>query len=230
MVGATHQRHHRHVCLGVLPLLDQGQRPEVWRCPVEDDGEQVQRREVQGAGHAGPAHQRGERAGGAADHDVLRAPALEADGVDEDIEEQTGQGQPGGERVDEGPEQREGHAAQGQSEQQRRAGRDATRGDWPGPGAGHDLVNVPVEPHVDGVGAAGHQVAAQHDPADQPEGGHPRRGDEHRRDGGHQEQRDDPRLGQGDQVGEQRGRRGTSGLALWRCGRGGQCGSLRRRH
>ena len=85
---APHHRHHRHPGPGVVRLLDERQGPEVRRGPVEDDGEQVDGREIDAAGHRGPAHQRRERARRPADDDVLRTRALEPDGIDEDVEQQ----------------------------------------------------------------------------------------------------------------------------------------------
>ena len=173
------------------------------RRPVEDDGEEVDGGQVQSAGHRGPAHQRWKRARRAADHDVLRARALEPDGVDEDVEQEPAEREPGAERIDLVPEDRERQRGRApcRTPARRRAlirpagiGRSLVR-DHPG-------VDVPVEPHVDRVGPARHQVAADHHPEHQDRRREPRRGDEHRRDGGHQQQRDDPGLGEGDEVGE----------------------------
>ena len=58
------------------------------------------------AGHGRPAHQHGEAARGAADHDVGRGPPLQPDRVDEDVEQDGGVGQiVRGQPVDQGAEQ-----------------------------------------------------------------------------------------------------------------------------
>ena len=108
---APDHRHHRDAGPGVVGLLDEGERPEVGRRPVEDDGEQVDRGQVEPAGHRRPAHQRRKGAGRAADHDVLRARPLEPDGVDEHVEQEPAQGEPRAERVDPIPEDGEGRRA-----------------------------------------------------------------------------------------------------------------------
>ena len=65
-------REHRHPDLFVLALHQQRQRPEVGRGPEEHDEEQQQRGAAHRPGHGGPRDQRGDGAGGAPDHDVLR--------------------------------------------------------------------------------------------------------------------------------------------------------------
>ena len=57
------------------------------RRPQEDDGEQQERQRGDVAGRRDPADQRREGAGGAADDDVLRGPALQPDRVDQDVEQ-----------------------------------------------------------------------------------------------------------------------------------------------
>ena len=56
------------------------------RRPEKDDREQRDRAPADIAGDRGPADQRRQRAGRAADHDVLRRPALQPDRIDEDVE------------------------------------------------------------------------------------------------------------------------------------------------
>ena len=85
------------------------------------------------------------------------------------------------------------------------AGCDPPGGNRAQPGPAHPGVDVPVEPHVDGVGPARHQVAADHHPEHQRRRGQARRRDEHRGDRRHQQERDDPGLGERHQVGQQAG-------------------------
>ena len=150
--------------LGVLALLDEGQRPEVRRGPVEDDGEEVDGREVEPPGHRGPAHQRRERARRPADDDVLRRVPLEQHGVDEHVEQQPAQREPGAQRIDLVPEDGERDGAQRHAEEEPLRRRDPAGRDRAESRARHPVIDIPVEPHVDRVGAAGHQVAADHHP------------------------------------------------------------------
>ena len=72
-------------------------------------------------------------------------------------------------------------------------------------GALHQRVDVAVDVHVDGVGAAGGQRAAdQRDQRSAPSDGQPPLGEHHRRHGRDQQQLDDPRLGQRDVGAEHR--------------------------
>ncbi len=82
-------------------------------------------------------------------------------------------------------------------------------GDRPGDqravaGPVHELVDVPVDEHVDGVGAAGGQGPAEQGGDHQPEPGEAPLGHDHGGQGGDQEELDDPRLGQR-HVGADRG-------------------------
>ena len=197
-----HHRHHRHAGLGVLTLLDEGERPEMRRRPVEDDRKQVDGGQVEPAGHGGPAHQRRKRTGSAADDDVLRRVPLEQHGVDQHVEQQPAQREPGAQRVHLLPEDPERDGAEGHAEEQSLGRRDPPGGNRPQARARHAVIDVPVEPHVDGVRAAGHEIAADDHPEHQHRGGKPAVGHEHRRHRGHQQQRNDARLGQGDEVGE----------------------------
>ena len=73
-------------------------------------------------------------------------------------------------------------------------------------GALHHRVDVPVDVHVDGVGAAGGQRAPGQRPEHEPARGQAPLGDDHRRHRRDQEQLDDPGLGEG-HVGLQRASR-----------------------
>ena len=199
------------------------------RGPEEDDGEQHDRGPGQAAGDRGPPDEHRGRPGGPADDDVLGGGPLEPERVDEDVEEAGRHGEHGGEQVDRPPEQGEGDHLQPDGEGQRRP-----RGDHPGDqgtvlGPLHEPVDVAVDDHVDGVGPAGGQGAAQHGPEHEPArgeapgrhhlGGH----------GGDEQQLDDAGLGEGE-VGGRRwsgwpaplgtGQRGRTSVAL---------GSARRR-
>ena len=97
-------RQHRHAGLGVIGLHEQRQRPEVRRRPQEDDGEQQPRQQRRVARHRRPADDDRKGAGRAADDDVLRRPALQPDGIDDDVE-QDRDGEPEGRH----PVDREAH-------------------------------------------------------------------------------------------------------------------------
>ena len=92
----------------VVALVQQRERPEVRRRPVEDDQEEQDRRQSRCRPVAGrPADERRKRARGAADHDVLRRPALEPARVDEDVEVVADEREHRGEHVRRVREQRE---------------------------------------------------------------------------------------------------------------------------
>ena len=65
--------------------LDERESPEVRRCPEEDDGEQVDGREVDMAGYRRSAHEGRKGAGCHANDDVPRARAFEPDGIDQHV-------------------------------------------------------------------------------------------------------------------------------------------------
>ena len=155
-----------------------------------------------------PTHQHRHRAGGAADHDVLRARALQPQGVDADVEGRRRERQHRRQQVGAGPQHGEGDDLERHREHERIARRDHAGDQRTVAGADHQAVDVAVDVHVDGVGAAGGERAA-----DQRDDHQPRRrpaalGQHHRRHRRDQQQLDDPRLGEGD-VGPDRGRRGA---------------------
>ncbi|MNF58601.1 hypothetical protein D3C84_401660 [compost metagenome] len=158
---AVGHRQHRNVSLGVFLFAVDGQRPEVRWGPGEDDQHQQQPLGIQLAGHRGPAEQRRRRAGQAADDDVLRRGALEKAGVQGSVTEQRGQGQPGGQRVGEGQQQRLTGQRQDQGEGQRRARRDAPGHQRAQAGARHDRVDAAVHHVVDRRRRAGAQADAE---------------------------------------------------------------------
>ena len=96
---AVGDRQHGNVGLGVFLFAVDGQRPEVWRCPRENDQHQQQRFGTDMAGYCNPAKQRRRSTREAANHDVLWRGALEKAGVKHRIPEQGSQRQPGGQLI-----------------------------------------------------------------------------------------------------------------------------------
>ena len=218
-----HRQHRDPGSLVVLPDPER-QRPEMGRRPVEDDREQDERREGHRAGDRGPTDDRRQRAGRAADDDVLRGRPLEHDRVDDDVEGDRQQGQEGGHEVDEPGHHDERDRAEDDPEDDRPLGLDLVGRQRPAAGPDHELVDVAVEVAVDRVRAASGQRAADERPQDEPapladpEARHVAGGEDHRRDGRDEEELDDPRLGQRDvgpqRVARGRGRAGRSTLAV----------------
>ena len=167
------------------------------RGPDEDDGEEHDRRPAQAVGDRRPADEDGNGAGRPADHDVLRRDALQPQRVDEDVEGGGRHGQHGRQQVDEGPQLGEGHHLEGEGEHQGRRRRHGPGDEGPVPGPPHQLVDVPVDHHVDGVGPAGGQGPAGQGGHHQAHRRHPPAGHEHGRQRGHEQQLDDPGLGEG---------------------------------
>ncbi|MNH13062.1 hypothetical protein D3C79_726220 [compost metagenome] len=196
VVLAVGHRQHRNIRLGVLFLAVNGQGPEVWRGPGENDQHQQQRLGADMTTDRHPAQQRRRRAGQAANHDVLRRGPLEKAGIDHRITEQRGQGQPGGEGV--GKDQQQGHAQQRQQQGkgQSRGRRYPAFGQGTLVGAGHQRIDAPVHHVVDHCGAAG--TTGDTEVAEQQDGpGHARAsGEKHTDQGRDQHQHHDLGLGQ----------------------------------
>src|SRR5665647_3727576 len=87
--------------------------------------------------------------GGAADHDVLRGPALQHHGVDHDVEEDREREQRPGDPVDEDAERHHREERQRHAERQRFRAGDAAARDRPVGGARHQGVDVALERHVE---------------------------------------------------------------------------------
>src|SRR6185437_5809592 len=83
----------------VIALLEQCQRPEMWRRPVEYDEEQRPRREIQPARYRRVTHQWRNCTRRAANHDVLRRPPLEPVRVEKYVAIKTEQRERSGEHV-----------------------------------------------------------------------------------------------------------------------------------
>ena len=154
-------------------------------------------------GRGRPADERRDRAGGAADDDVLRRRALQPAGVDEDVEEVADERERRRQDVDAGGEDRERERRQREAELERVRRRDPVRGHGPRPRAlPHQPVDVAVEHMVEGARAAARQREADHRrDGDLPRRQAARAGDE-AAEAGQQEQRHDPRLRQRDVVAE----------------------------
>src|SRR6476620_4272872 len=76
---------HGKSSTGIVVDTNKRQCPEMRWCPEEDNEEQKTRFNRQTAGRCSPADDGRQRAGGAADHDVLRSPSLEPCRVDNDV-------------------------------------------------------------------------------------------------------------------------------------------------
>ena len=150
--------------------------------------------------HRRPAHQRRNRAGGAADHDVLRGQPLRPHRVDHHVEEAAAERQqrrPAGSRT---PRARQTASADSTTPNAvRPARRDPAGRDRPRRRARpHQPVDVAVEHVVQRAGAAAGQRAADDQRRQrQPAAGRRRaRRRSSRSTGGQHQQRHDPRLGQ----------------------------------
>ena len=146
---------HRHADALVVAAAVERQRPEVRRRPHEDDEEEQDAFERDAARDGGPADHGREGAGGTADDDVLRRPALQPHGVDEDVEGDRQGEQRAGHPVDQHAERE--HRADGEhgAEGQCLLGRDPAARDGARRRALHVGVDVGVVPHVERAGRAG---------------------------------------------------------------------------
>src|SRR5690348_7635487 len=114
--------------LFVVFLNEQGECPEVGRCPVEDNGEEPDCGQAQVACDGGPTDQYRNCSCGPTDNDVLGRGTFESERVDEDVEENGGTGQHRAKQVDEGGEDDECANTQDDAEDQCLPRLDATGG------------------------------------------------------------------------------------------------------
>ena len=131
------------------------------RGPEEDDEEQQQRLDRQRTGRRRPGHHRRQRAGGAADHDVLRGPALQPHGVDHRIEEDGEGEQRARHPVDQDAERHHREEGERDAEGERLSLRDASARDRPVGGARHQRVDIALIGHVERAGGPGADRDAQ---------------------------------------------------------------------
>jgi flagellar assembly factor FliW len=165
-LGAAHGRQHRHAGARVVFVEQQSERPEVGRRPEEDDREERDRGRGDRAVDGRPGDEWGHGAGGSADHDVLRRPALQPDRVDEDVAGEAGECPDCGEPVH--LESEQGHAGRRQHQAQAERGdrRHAAAGHRPRARALHERIDVAVVPVVDRARSARHERHAEHRPGD----------------------------------------------------------------
>ncbi len=174
--------------------IAQSERPEVRRRPQEDDAEEHERRPVQTACDSRPASHGRYRAGRAADHDVLRAAALQPHRVDEHVEEQRPRRKQRRGHVHADRQYREAGDPEEHAEQQRVGGLDHACGDRPVLRTIHDAVDVAIDVAVDRVRAAGRERAAEERQQDQPSRGPALLREDHGGYRRHQQEHDDARL------------------------------------
>ena len=141
---------HRHVGVAVVLAVAHRQRPVVRRGPEEDHHEQHDGGPLDGVGDGGPGDQDRETPGGAAPDDVLGRAPLEDHGVDDHVEDDGAEPQPGGERVGPEPEDGDRRRAQQPGEDERFARGDLAGDQRPVLGAVHEFVDVAVDVTVEG--------------------------------------------------------------------------------
>ncbi len=195
LVGGD-DREHRHAHARVVLLDLHGQRPVVRRRPEEHHPEEDDRRPGHRVGHGRPADEHREAAGDAAPDDVLRGAALEDHRVDDHVEEERAEGEPGRQPVDGEAEEQGGDDGQGDAEDEAFHRADHAGHQGPLRGAVHQRVDVAVDVHVQRVRAAGREVTADTGQQHQPQIRNTLFGEEHHRNRGDQQKLDDPRLGQ----------------------------------
>ena len=184
----------------VLTFDEEGEGPEVYGRPEEDEGEEQGGHPVEAIGDGSPTQEGHDGSGGAADDDVLPGGAFEPGGVDEHVVEQAEPGQEGGQQVGCEPEDEEGAEAEKESENDGVAHADDAGHEGAFGGAAHLAVYVAVEHHVEDAGAAGGHVAADKDAEEGQPVGQAAGGDEHGADRGEEEEGDDFGLGEGQVV------------------------------
>ena len=131
------------------------------RGPEEDDEEKEDRLHRQRTGRGSPSHHRRQCAGSAADHDVLRGPALQPHRVDHGIEEDREREQRARHPVDEDAERHHREERQRQAECGGLARGDAAARNRPVGGTRHLGVDVALIGHVQRAGSAGADCDAE---------------------------------------------------------------------
>jgi len=162
-----HGNSGRRVVLAVL----NGQCPEVWRGPQEDEQEQKPRGPGQRIGDRSPADQYGNSPSGAADNDVLLTRALQPQGIDEHVEERGRQCQTCRQEVGTSPQDRKSENFKRNSKNKGVSWGDQASHQRTSLRALHQSINVPIDVHVDCIRAAGSQRAANQRDQDETECG-----------------------------------------------------------
>ena len=169
------------------------------------------------AGGCGPADHRRQRAGGAADDDVVRRAPLQPGRVDHDVEEDREGEQPGRHQVRGERQHDDAAGGKDEPERERFALPDPAAGQRPPRRACHDGVDVGVVPHVEHAGGSGSCRDGEDGKARAQRGeiaGRNGEADDRGEDGEHHH----PGLRQGDEVGQP--------AALLRDEKGGACHRL----
>ena len=193
---AVRNGQHRHVDSLVVPPTVDGQRPEVRRCPNEDDQQQDDAAPFDGVGHGGPAEQRWCRAEQAADDDVLRRRALQVEGVEKPVADPRDEVQARRERVDPKDQDHEPHDAKCRREDDPGHRADPALGYRPVPGTRHAGVDPRIRDVIDHRRGTRDQGDAHETEQDNGYRGHTRRREQHAGQRAKQHQQHDARLGQ----------------------------------
>src|SRR5690606_24918488 len=154
-VAPGDDRQHRHAGIGVVDIAPQRQRPEMRRRPHENNGKKNERFKAHIARNGGPSDHRRERAGGAADDNILRRAALQPDRIDKYVKGDRDRKQGGGNIVDRKPHQHDGGDRENRAERKRFFRAHPAGRNGPALRPLHNHVDVGVIPHIDGAGRAG---------------------------------------------------------------------------
>src|SRR5256714_6394331 len=139
---------HRKSSTDIVVDANERQRPEMRRCPEEDNEEQKTRFDRQTARRCRPADDGRQRAGGTTDDDILRSQALEPCRVDNDVKKDREGKERRREPVYQQTEHGHGECGEHDAEGERLAGGDAPPWNWTARGAAHQSIYVCVVPHV----------------------------------------------------------------------------------
>ena len=141
-------RQHRHVRIIVVRPHEQRQRPEVRRCPHEDQREHQPRLNREAARCNDPADHRRECPCSAANHDVLRRRTLQPHRVDHGVKEDGEQQHACRQQIGAQRQHHHRQTRQRHTQGQRLTGLHFARRNGPLCGALHHRVDVRIPPHV----------------------------------------------------------------------------------
>ena len=154
-------RQHGNANLRVFVLFCNGQRPEVRRCPDENDQEKQNSVAVNFSRNCDPAEERWCCAGGSANDNILWRRVFQIDSVDNGVTNQRTESQYCGQRIDDKPEHRHGHDAKRCCKRQCLSLGQFSLWQWPALRSRHVDVNACVEHVIDNSTGGGSHTDTQ---------------------------------------------------------------------
>ncbi len=187
---------HRDAGLRVLGPAFDGQGPEVWRSPQENDHEQQQPEGTHLSRNGGPPQQWRCSPSNPSPNDILRRHPLQVAGVDHRVANEGGEGEDRGQHIHEGDQYQHGQSHQTQGEAQGVGSIQVATGQGATTGPLHDGIDALIDHMVEGRPSGGGKPDADETEHQGLHRNHPGGGQQHTHQGGEQDQGDDLGFGQ----------------------------------